>query len=119
MKENSNAHGRTKKWTAYPQLSTRVALLHYEHAEYDANRNKKDGDIRSEHWSTVNRSFQAYLGKYPNDTFYRSKFAIYAIKCGKTDEAARQLQVLDKYAVPWVFGGEKKLREYQGKYLKK
>ena len=118
MNENSHAHGRTIKWAKHQNLLTQIPLLHYRHAEDDAVRDKNDPDIREDHWSRVSQNFENYLQKFPNDSINRSRYALYAIKCNKNDVVKTQLKALGKYAVHWVFGSEKKLKEYQEKYLK-
>ena len=118
MNESSNSHGRSSYWTKFSILDTKVTLLHYVHALDHAKARKEDPDVLNDHWHTVSESFEKYLNKFPNDTIRRSQYAQYAIDCNKADVAKEQLKVLGKYAVHWVFGSEKKLKEYQDKYLK-
>ena len=118
MRENNNAHSRTLKWARYPHTVHRIETLHYEHTEIDAKRKGAEPDVRKDHWNAVSKNFESYLEKYPNDTLARSRYALFAIKTPKLDTAKVQLQILGEYAIPWVFGGNEKLKEYQEEYLK-
>ena len=118
MEESSNGHSRSRNWSPYPQLVTQLTLLHHKHALDHAKASKTDPDILNDHWSLVSSNFAKYLEAFPNDTVTRSKYALYAIKCNKDGIATDQLKVLGKYAIPWVFGSDKKLKEFQEKYLK-
>ena len=115
MSQSSSSHSASLDWANYPHKHARFQLLHYFHTERKA---KYDKDERMSHWDDVSRLFENYLKEYPNDTVSRSRYAMFAIHCNKDSVVKEQLKVLGEYTVDWAFGGTKKLKEYQSKYLK-
>jgi len=83
MDESSDPHSRSRYWSTFPILETKVSLLHHKHALDHAKARKEDPDVLNDHWYTVDKSFVAYLNKFPNATVTRSQYALYAIKCNK------------------------------------
>ena len=107
----------SKSWLKFPYSHNMASLAVYEYAKHVSDQDKSNPDRCKKYWKYVNQGFEKHLAAHPNDTISKSKFTKFAIRCGEEAVAKRLLEELGEYAVPFPFGGVKKLEEYRKTYL--
>jgi hypothetical protein len=65
--------------------------------------------LQAEVWPDMKSVFEPYLQQKPTDDYERSRYALFACRCGHWDEANRQFNQLGNNADPRIFGGAQNL----------